>query len=583
MITYQFTVNQTAQTRRIKHDGVEYLVVPVVALKAGLLNGEQVPADEVDAFPESWNGRPVVVGHPEQDGVKVSANSPSILSHIGLGQLYNANADNGKLKAEMWIDVAKAKRLGGDALEALQRFERGESTEVSTAYWRDKDGNTARNLRPDHLAVLLHERGACSWQDGCGAPRVNQEQGEAMETNAMSEARRPTFDGTSAGEWSAPTLDDYLNAYPGDKPEERNVAELPTEVKRWIARHSLLGHPQADNLRDLTLFPVVGTDGKLYASALRAVLGGRGSQAQIPDAAKESAQEVARDLLDREFKTNTVVNALRSLAARLGFGLRANQDGQSHTQRVERVSQAWEAEFVKDDDGRPYRYVEDVLEEAVIVTGDPQGILSYPYSLQDDGGIEFSAPVVVKKIYQEVNVMNELIQQILADGRFGLNEDELSGLSEAVLTKLAAGLGAQQEPDEEEEEEEMAEQVEHIPAANQEQLELASELPPALTQLSEAMEKRGGVDVVLGLLDGLQANGAAHKAELVGALVANDASAFSKEQLEAMPAEHLEALQLSLTPPDYTGQGGGPTIAVNEIQRLEMPDLFAVPSLNGGK
>jgi hypothetical protein len=65
----------------------------------------------------------------------------------------------------------------------LELLAAGGPVEVSTAYYRDLDTTTtgtgftgaAKNLKPDHLALLPHSKGACSWQDGCGAPRVNEE------------------------------------------------------------------------------------------------------------------------------------------------------------------------------------------------------------------------------------------------------------------------------------------------------------------------------------------------------------------------------------------------------------------------
>jgi hypothetical protein len=62
-----------------------------------------------------------------------------------------------------------------------------------------------------------------------------------------------------------------------------------------------LGDPDADNFRELSFFPVVSAEGALHERALRAVISGRGAQADIPEAAKDSAQSKARSLLEREF------------------------------------------------------------------------------------------------------------------------------------------------------------------------------------------------------------------------------------------------------------------------------------------
>ena len=180
-----FHQSTTAKTRRETLNGVEHLVVPTVAFVEGVLNDELVLASEIEDSFQSWNGRPVMLGHPIVDGVFVSANDPEILDALSFGQLFNTQLDGAKLKQEMWIPLQVALAKGDDFKEAIARFESGEMVDVSTAYVRDVEEKTgefngqkfetvARNIRPDHLAILLHEPGACSLQDGCGAPRVNE-------------------------------------------------------------------------------------------------------------------------------------------------------------------------------------------------------------------------------------------------------------------------------------------------------------------------------------------------------------------------------------------------------------------------
>lgn len=191
----QFASNQVAGVRREKIGDVEYLVAPVVAICEGVLKDELVAADEIANHFHSWDGRPVVLGHPQQDGVDISANNPAILSEIGLGWLYNTEFVDGKLKGEMWHPVTTLEKI---APEYKKRLESSEATEVSTAYWRDRKEQPGKygdveyaaaavNLHPDHLAVLLDVEGACSWQDGCGVPRVNE--GRDIQTNVMGKAR----------------------------------------------------------------------------------------------------------------------------------------------------------------------------------------------------------------------------------------------------------------------------------------------------------------------------------------------------------------------------------------------------------
>lgn len=159
------------------------MVVPVVSIVEGVLNEALVLSEEFGRYVESWNGIPVPVLHPEKNGIAVGANSPDIIERNTIGRVYNSTVDGNKLKNEIWIDVAKAETLGyADLVMAL---EKGEVIEVSTGYFSDDEEKAGihngrayrtihRNIRPDHLALLPGEIGACSIEDGCGTPRINK-------------------------------------------------------------------------------------------------------------------------------------------------------------------------------------------------------------------------------------------------------------------------------------------------------------------------------------------------------------------------------------------------------------------------
>jgi len=159
----------------------------MVAIREGVLNGELTLAEEVGRYEASWNGIPVPLGHPtDAQGNYVFANTPDIVSKSP-GRFYNAHLVGDRLTGELWLDIELAKSLGGDALTALRKLEAGDPIEVSTGYFRDIEETVGewngvayngiqRNLRPDHVALLLHDVGACNWQMGCGCPRVNSNQ-----------------------------------------------------------------------------------------------------------------------------------------------------------------------------------------------------------------------------------------------------------------------------------------------------------------------------------------------------------------------------------------------------------------------
>lgn len=179
------------KTRHETLDGIEYLVAPVVMVKEQVLNGELLPRDEIAKSTVGWNGRPVVVYHPkDKDGEDTIANDPEIIPNYEVGRIYNAEyeEETTKLKAEIWIDISKAKRKNKDTREALRMIQNSDELEVSTGYIvndREEVSGTfdgvdyvaiQREILPDHLALLPKEIGACSWEDGAGV-RNNSNKG----------------------------------------------------------------------------------------------------------------------------------------------------------------------------------------------------------------------------------------------------------------------------------------------------------------------------------------------------------------------------------------------------------------------
>ena len=118
-------------------------------------------------------------------------------------------------------------------------------------------------------------------------------------------ARTPSYDGTETTSWSAPSFEKCVAGYKkhtGDSETYSSVADLPGKAKTWIASKSLLGDAKAETFSELLFFPVVNpSTNKLNENALRAVIGGRGSQAKISSGAKNSAQTKARSLLQSKF------------------------------------------------------------------------------------------------------------------------------------------------------------------------------------------------------------------------------------------------------------------------------------------
>jgi hypothetical protein len=184
---------QSSGTYRIERlSGSDYVVVPVIALVEGVIQGinasepELALASEFGRFVSAWNGRPVTLDHPfirTQDDqiVQVSASTtPDVLEEFQVGFIFNSKIDNNRLAMEVWIDPQKMNAHSDAARELLGKVKKGEKIEVSTGLFtlteeapgkfngRDYS-NVWRHVVPDHLALLPGDLvGACSIEDGCG-------------------------------------------------------------------------------------------------------------------------------------------------------------------------------------------------------------------------------------------------------------------------------------------------------------------------------------------------------------------------------------------------------------------------------
>ena len=173
------TANLSARATRQNYEGRPHLIVPVVMLRETVINGAFVANDEL--IPESWNGVPVTVGHPLEGNEFTTANHPDTLSGYSIGRIFNAEMHGDLLRAEAWIDIQRAEKVMPGLVRAL---ESGARMDVSTGYFSRQDEVSGtfhgraytkihRDIKPDHLALLPNEQGACSWEDGCGV-RVNK-------------------------------------------------------------------------------------------------------------------------------------------------------------------------------------------------------------------------------------------------------------------------------------------------------------------------------------------------------------------------------------------------------------------------
>ena len=179
-------VNSPYEPQTVDHDGRPHIIVPVIMMTEGVHHGSAGPvfhpAEELSRHTGAWNGIPLVVDHPDLSASPTgSANIPQYAESAIVGRVYNTRWEDGKLKAEAWFD---AQKLASVSPETLKLIESKEPIDVSVGVFTDDDvtagdwngehyESISRNHRPDHLAILPHDEGACSWHDGCGV-RINK-------------------------------------------------------------------------------------------------------------------------------------------------------------------------------------------------------------------------------------------------------------------------------------------------------------------------------------------------------------------------------------------------------------------------
>lgn len=163
-------------------EGRKHFVVPVIMAVEGVLNGSNgplfYPAAELEKSIHLWNGKPVVVYHPDMYNSGLAGN-PTVFNQQKVGTVFFAKFSDRALKAEAWLDI---ERLGIVDKRVLNAIHQKKMVEVSTGLFTDtKDevgtfngkayDGVAHNYRPDHLAILPDQVGACSIADGAGLCR----------------------------------------------------------------------------------------------------------------------------------------------------------------------------------------------------------------------------------------------------------------------------------------------------------------------------------------------------------------------------------------------------------------------------
>lgn len=175
-----------SQIRKITHNGREHWVLPSYTLPANVvMNGGLYPSSEIDTHYRSLEGTLAPLGHPMVNGEYVSAFSPEgiNLGHVGAWNR-NVKKSGNRIYVEKWVDieVAKSSEGGKELLDRVEALDRGEDvppihtsvgvylTTLEASEDQKKDGIewVAKIETIDHDAILLHEPGAATPEQGVG-------------------------------------------------------------------------------------------------------------------------------------------------------------------------------------------------------------------------------------------------------------------------------------------------------------------------------------------------------------------------------------------------------------------------------
>jgi hypothetical protein len=242
--------------REVTEDGVDYLVAPVVAQVEDVyayrtndgVTREFLPAEELTGPLDEWEGAPLLLRHPtDTNGNAVLTDHPEA-DPVEVGSFRDVRANDSSLPGEVWVRAAEVGAHDGDLASYVERVNNGGYGEVSTGYDLEDLEQTPgrhngqsydavqRGVQPDHLALLVDNRGNCPVDAGeCGVGRANEASVRTNHTlrnprlHAVTETADATADTTeSAVERLAARLNRLLGSAEDAPPESADVSDSDT-------------------------------------------------------------------------------------------------------------------------------------------------------------------------------------------------------------------------------------------------------------------------------------------------------------------------------------------------------------------
>lgn len=531
--------NKAGAVRHDRMGGREYLVVPMVMIVEGVLNGSSgpilYPEDELAKFPVAWNHKPVVVYHPELNGQPLSACDPDILTVQGTGLIMNSSYEPrkgeqpGKLRAEAWLDPVRINEVDERVAEAVQK---NTVLELSTGLHIDveptegefngkKYTGIARNFKPDHLAILPDKVGACSVEDGAGFLRANEE-------------------------WST-----------------ADVNDLPDSCFLYIEAGGKKDEGSKTTPRSLRHLPYKGMDGKVDLPHLRNALARVPQMEGLSDSKKAALTARAQQILRRS-KNGMMTNA----ADEVSYG--ALRDGLQALLVEGWVMEVFPSTFVYEIKGTLYQQeYRQNTDGTVTLTGTPVQVIRR-INYVEANGQRFIGSVA----YAEETIMskNEMVDHLIKSGKW--SETDKVFLSHQTDDNLKHLVDKADKATADEAKKVPEKEPEKVPAANSETAKAKEPAKPQTAEEYIASAPSGIQDV---LNQGLRTYNTS-KAGLVKKIMANKRNTFTEVQLNAKALDELEGLvklageDMAAAPTaNYAGQGEVADNGGKEVEPLPLP------------
>lgn len=524
------TVNLGGGVSHRELDGRRYAVVPCVLMAEGVWEGSEGPffysAKSLQNACPSWNNKPIVVYHPEVDGVPVSAASPAVLASQGCGMLLNVRWEDDKQKGDAWLDEEKTNKVDDRIIPML---ERGEKIETSTGLIVDaldvanekgegvhkgkKYTRIADNHRPDHFAILPDRRGAFSVADGGGL--LANEYKPGLHTKLVLLNGEPKWKVTENGKT------EYLDEITVDNrtfsaKERQKAASSGAAMKD--------GSFPIENEQDLKNAIQAYGRAKNKAAAKRHIIKrakALGKTSLLPDDWKVSANEAVQALAANEMSFTDVSTAVCQLL----------------DEKFQKPGYYWNGYIVDvfptfvvyRADGKYYSQSYSMQDGVPQLTGDPTEVVRVTeYRTANDGKYIGNSAVefVPNKEPQMAFDRKAHITKLIGNGFEEKDRAELEKLPDALLEKI--------EPKKKEE------PAKDTQTNNQLVANSAQEAAPATVE-EWLKQTKAPLPVQNSVLRSLQRD-AAHKAGLVKTILANAANPFSETFLNGKDIQELEGL-----------------------------------------